>query len=102
MPDPEPFYDQYAQREWERLARHKSEFAVTNRALQEHLPPPLARIVDIGGGPGRYKIAFTQLGYHMSLVDLSRTSLSLAAEKAVEYQVSRSINLSMRMRWIWG
>ena len=87
MPDPEPFYDQYAQREWERLARHKTEFAVTNRALQEHLPPPPARIVDIGGGPGRYTIALAQLGYHVTLVDLSRTSLSLAAEKAADAQV---------------
>lgn len=87
MPEAEPFYDHYAQREWERLERHKTEFAVTLRAFQTHLPPPPARIIDIGGGPGRYAIALAQLGYQVTLVDLSRKSLALAAEKAAEAQV---------------
>ena len=43
-------------REWERLARHRTEFAVTLRALDEHLPPPPADVLDCGGGPGRYAI----------------------------------------------
>lgn len=88
MPESEHFYDQYAQREWERLERHKTEFAVTMRALQEHLPPPPARIVDIGGGPGRYAIALAKLGYQVTLVDLSGKSLALAAEKAAAAQVN--------------
>jgi len=87
MPEAEPFYDQYARSEWERLERHKTEFAVTMLALQEHLPLPPASVLDIGGGPGRYSIALSQLGYQVTLVDLSRNSLTLAAEKAAEAQV---------------
>ena len=37
------FYDRDAQREWERADRHRTEFAVTRRALAQHLPPPPAR-----------------------------------------------------------
>ena len=87
MPEAEPFYDQYARSEWERLERHKTEFAVTMLALQEHLPLPPASVLNIGGGPGRYSIALSQLGYQVKLVDLSRNSLTLAAEKAAEAQV---------------
>ena len=41
-------------REWERMDRHRTEYAVSLRALEEHLPPPPATILDCGGGPGRY------------------------------------------------
>jgi 2-polyprenyl-3-methyl-5-hydroxy-6-metoxy-1,4-benzoquinol methylase len=78
----EGYYDQNALDEWERLERHPTEFAVTMLALAEHLPPPPAKIADIGGGPGRYAIALAQEGYAVTLVDLSRGNLALAREKA--------------------
>ena len=34
----ESFYDEFASQEWERLERHRTEFAVTLKALQEFLP----------------------------------------------------------------
>ncbi|HKZ86676.1 MAG TPA: hypothetical protein VJ793_23845 [Anaerolineae bacterium] len=34
----EQFYDENTQREWERLDRHRTEFAVTLRAMREYLP----------------------------------------------------------------
>jgi SAM-dependent methyltransferase len=77
-------YDLHAEREWERLERHRTEYAVTLRALAEHLPPPPARILDVGSGPGRYAIALAQQGYFVTLVDLSRRSLDLAQLKAAE------------------
>lgn len=77
-------YDQSAEREWERLLVHRTEFAVTMRALVDHLPSPPADIVDIGGGPGRYSIVLTRIGYDVTLVDLSRASLDLAKNNADE------------------
>ncbi len=80
----ERYYDQNAVDEWQRLERHRTEFAVTMLALEESLPPPPARIADIGGGPGRYAIALAKKGYAVTLVDLARENLGLAQDKARE------------------
>ncbi len=83
------FYDENVQNEWERLGvRHRTEFAVTLRALSEFLPPAPAKVIDIGGGPGRYSIALTCKGYQVTLVDLSESNLVFARERASEIGVS--------------
>lgn len=84
MNEIEAFYDKGAQYEWERLERHRMEFAVTMRALHEYLPPASAKVLDVGGGPGRYAIALAQLGYEVTLFDLSHSCLELAKQKAQE------------------
>jgi S-adenosylmethionine-dependent methyltransferase len=84
----ENYYDQNAQEEWERLERHKIEFQVTLRALSEFLPGPPAKLIDIGGGPGRYAISLAQRGYQVTLVDLSGGSLELAKQKAGQAEVA--------------
>ncbi len=68
----ENYYDTDPTLEWERLNRHRTELAVTLRALDEYLPPAPAKIADIGGGPGRYAIELTRKGYSVTLVDLSQ------------------------------
>lgn len=78
----EAHYDREPLREWERLERHRTEFAVTCRVLEEHLPSPPAHILDVGGGPGRYALHLTRRGYHVVLLDLSRNSLDLALDMA--------------------
>ncbi len=75
-------YDADPQREWARLERHRTELALTRRALHEHLPPPPARVLDCGGGPGRYAIELAGLGYAVTLFDLSAACLRLAEEQA--------------------
>jgi ubiquinone/menaquinone biosynthesis C-methylase UbiE len=77
-------YDLQSEREWKRMDRHRTEFAVTLRAMKEHLPPPPARILDCGGGPGRYAIKLAEWGYEVVLFDLSPGNLQLAREKAKE------------------
>jgi ubiquinone/menaquinone biosynthesis C-methylase UbiE len=77
-------YDQQPTHEWERMERHRTEFAVTLRALRDHLPPPPARVLDCGGGPGRYSIELAQRGYDVTLFDLSPECLRLAQSKAAE------------------
>ena len=95
------FYDEQALTEWERFIRHRTEFAMTKRALAEYLPPPPARILDCGGGPGRYAIHLAQLGYQVTLLDLSANNLALAHEKAqdagvhlAEYVHGNALDLS--------
>lgn len=79
------FYDENVQSEWERLGvRHRTEFAVTLRALREFLPPAPARVIDIGGGPGRYALALAEAGYSVTLLDLSERNLAFAREKSRE------------------
>jgi S-adenosylmethionine-dependent methyltransferase len=75
-------YDSDPEREWARMDRHRTEFSVTLRALREHLPPPPARVLDCGGGPGRYAVELARLGYAVTLFDLSAGNLALAQEKA--------------------
>ncbi len=82
------YYDQQSEQEWERMERHRTEFAITMRALAEYLPPPPARVLDCGGGPGRYAIELARQGYEVALFDLSAGNLQLAREKAAEADVT--------------
>jgi S-adenosylmethionine-dependent methyltransferase len=89
----EHYYNEQAATEWLRLERHRTEFAVTLRALNELLPAPPATILDIGGGPGRYAIALTQQGYSVTLLDLSQHNLALAAQYAAQAGVELAASL---------
>jgi len=82
MTDVEAYYDQNADAEWERLERHRTEFAVVRRALKEFLPPPPALVLDAGSGPGRYAIALARQGYTVTVCDISQASLDLAQKRA--------------------
>ena len=84
----EHYYDENTQREWERLERHRMEFAVTLRALYDYLPAPPATVLDIGGGPGRYAIELTRQGYTVTLLDLAAANLAFARERAGEVGVT--------------
>ena len=64
------YYDQNPQYEWDRKKRHRTEFAMTERALKEYLPLPPADILDCGGGPGRYTIELSRQGYQVTLFEL--------------------------------
>ncbi len=45
------------------------EFARTKELLERLLPQPPARILDVGGGPGRYASWLAGLGYDVELID---------------------------------
>jgi ubiquinone/menaquinone biosynthesis C-methylase UbiE len=67
------YYAQFGEREWDRLADPADgaiEFAINSRAIARHLPAG-ARVLDIGGGPGRYAIWLAERGHHVVLADLS-------------------------------
>jgi SAM-dependent methyltransferase len=75
------YYASFHERELNRLltAEGRLEFTLTTRLLRPHLPVH-GRILDIGGGPGRYAAWLARLGLNVSLADLSPNLLDLASE----------------------
>ena len=76
-------YNQYPQREWQRLERdayHTLEYIVTWHMLERYLPPH-GRVLDAGGGPGRYTLELCRRGYQTVLADISPGSLALARQQ---------------------
>ncbi len=87
------YYAHSGEREWQRLARTNDgaiEFAVTCHTLAQHLPPS-ARILDIGGGPGRYTIWLAQQGHRVVLADLSPALLSIARAQIEQAGIGENI-----------
>jgi ubiquinone/menaquinone biosynthesis C-methylase UbiE len=71
--------------EWERLERAEDgalEFAVNKAWISRFLPPAGARVLDIGGGPGRYALWLAEQGYRTTLADLSPDLLEIAREQS--------------------
>jgi len=77
------YYDENTQKEWERLETHPFEFIFTTYMMEKYIRPG-QRILDIGGGPGRYAIHFSGQGCDVTLVDLSEGNVRQAQEKAAE------------------
>jgi SAM-dependent methyltransferase len=58
------------------------EAAAWRRALTVHLPPPPARILDVGAGTGTMSLLAAELGHEVTALDLSPLMLARAREKA--------------------
>jgi SAM-dependent methyltransferase len=87
------YYASFGNREWARLENPEDgalEYAITRRALSTYLPPE-ARILDIGGGPGRYAIWLAQQRHRVVLADLSPELLSIARHKIEQAKVGAAI-----------
>lgn len=80
------FYNENPQKEWERFDTHPSEFLVTTK-MMERLIRPGERILDIGGGPGRYSLYFAQRGCDVTLLDLSEGNAAFARGKAAQMEL---------------
>lgn len=80
------YYDTGAEHEWERLSWHWYEMELTVRMMKRHIQEG-DKILDIGGGPGRYSIYFAERGCDVTLVDLSDGNIAFAKEKAREKKV---------------
>ncbi|HKL75780.1 MAG TPA: methyltransferase domain-containing protein [Halanaerobiales bacterium] len=83
MDEVEKYYDQAAKEEWDRLKRHKVEFDITKRYMQKYIAPK-SKVLDVGGGPGRYAIFLAKKGHDVTLLDLSKENIKLAKKKAEE------------------
>jgi SAM-dependent methyltransferase len=76
------YYEQlYAERN--RLGRREGqlELARTQELLGRFLPPPAAKIIDIGGGTGVYASWLAALGYDVQLVDIVSAHVQEAARE---------------------
>ncbi|RHW38114.1 class I SAM-dependent methyltransferase [Neobacillus notoginsengisoli] len=87
MNEIERWYDEEYD-EWTRLDRHKIEFEITKRYLDETIQGENLEIFDIGGGPGRYSIYLAEKGHKVSLLDLSKRNIEKAKIKAAENGVA--------------
>jgi SAM-dependent methyltransferase len=54
---------------------------VMHRQLLEHLPPPPASVLDVGGGAGHQSFPLAQAGYDVTLLDPSAAMLDKARER---------------------
>lgn len=91
--DVRAYYDQYGEREWERLTRPADgvvERAINQHTITQHLPPG-SRVLDLGGGPGRYTIWLAERGHRVSLADLSPGLLDIARREVIAAGVESKI-----------
>lgn len=54
---------------------------VMHRHLLEHLPPPPAAVLDVGGGAGHQSFPLAQAGYEVTLLDASPAMLDKARQR---------------------
>jgi SAM-dependent methyltransferase len=54
---------------------------VMHRQLLEHLPPPPATVLDVGGGAGHQSFPLAQAGYDVTLLDPSPAMLAKAEQR---------------------
>jgi ubiquinone/menaquinone biosynthesis C-methylase UbiE len=59
------------------VVRHE----LVDRGLAEHLPPPPARIADVGGGAGQQAIPLSRKGYDVTIIDPSPKMLAEARQR---------------------
>lgn len=79
------YYDETVETEWERIA-DRPEFLLTCRFIDRYIKPG-EKVLDIGGGPGRYSLWLAQKGCDVTLVDLSTENIRFAKDKAGERQL---------------
>ncbi len=87
------YYAQFAEREWDRLSNPADgavELAVNCRVIARYLPQG-ARVLDIGGGPGRYAMWLAQQGHRVVLADLSSDLLFFARDHLSNIDAAGSI-----------
>jgi SAM-dependent methyltransferase len=87
------YYASFGEREWQRLTNPDDgavEFALTKRLLASYLPQS-GRILDLGGGPGRYTIWLAERGYQVVLADLSPELLTIARAQIADAGVGQRV-----------
>lgn len=75
------YYDANVQTEWMRMERHPVEFAINRHYIDRYVEPGM-RVLDVGGGPGRYSIHLAERGCEVTLVDLSAGNIEFARAEA--------------------
>lgn len=79
----EAFYNNAVEFEWSRLDRHPLEYEITKRHIDSVLSP-CCKILDIGGGPGKYAFHYAASGHKVTLIDIAAESIAFARRKQSE------------------
>ena len=74
------YYDENAEAEWNRIAG-RPEFILTCRYIDRYARKG-QRVLDVGGGPGRYSLYLAEKGCDVTLLDLSGANVRFAREQA--------------------
>ncbi|WP_219836937.1 bifunctional 2-polyprenyl-6-hydroxyphenol methylase/3-demethylubiquinol 3-O-methyltransferase UbiG [Paenibacillus sp. R14(2021)] len=80
------FYDETVEYEWNRLERHQVEYELTKRYITRYVQPN-DKVLDLGGGPGKYSLYLSELGCQVTLADLSQNNVDFALRKAQELEL---------------
>jgi len=80
------YYDADVEFEWNRIVG-RPEFLLTCRMLERYIKPG-QKVLDIGGGPGRYTMHLAKKGCDVTLYDLSPENTKFAARQALEQGLS--------------
>ena len=93
MDNVKKYYTDYGIGEWNRLDKNpfkKLEFLTTMHYLKKHLPKK-GRILDAGGGPGRYTIELAKRGYNVILLDYTPELLKIAVKKIKQAKAEKNV-----------
>lgn len=93
--DPETYYDEHGDEEWKRLDSSfhgRLEWEGTVDLLEEHLPPE-GRVLDVGGGAGRYTVWLAERGYEVTLVDPSEGQRTVAQKHVTERGLEDTVTI---------
>jgi SAM-dependent methyltransferase len=91
------YYTETVRKEWNRLVRgpyFRLEFDTTMHFLEKHLPKK-GRILDAGGGPGRYTIELAKRGYRVTLLDFTPANLEFARRRIRRAGVANRVEAIM-------
>jgi len=91
----EKYYDEYSESydSGFEIVQLKIETDLAWRFIKKFLPKSLdARVLDAGGGTGRFAIPIAKLGYHVNLVDISQGMIEQAKKKVVEENLEERID----------
>lgn len=96
------YYAGFDQNEWTRLERAEGvvEFTVNTHFLAEHLPAS-GRVLDLGGGPGRYAAWLAARGLRVTLADLSPNLLEIARRHLKHERVEEIVEADARDLSAW-
>ena len=75
------YYDGRVEEEWARLDASWLEYAVTRHFIAAYLQPA-SRVLDLGGGPGRYALDLAAEGHSVDLADIAPGNIAFAEEQA--------------------
>lgn len=90
------FYDHNARKERDRLfinQSHQVEYYITSYYLNRYITSfKRGKILDAGGGPGRYTIYLAKKGYKLTLIDISSKELDLAKKEILKSKVGKNVD----------